>query len=288
MSTARHFSKGRGAALVAVCWVLLVLSIMASATMQAVKYQYSVQSVDESRAEAKLAAEGAIYAAIHKAITSPGGGAAPKGGSYKVGELTVSVKVSAEAGRVNINRASQPFIAGIIAAQGVEERKALAIAAAIIDWRDSDNLKQFDGAEAAEYRRANLQQVPRNSPFETIGELQQVKGMSQPLYNRVAPMMTVYSLSGDVDLNQAPASLKDAFVWMNEQKWQDQDWQSPTKNNRSVLNPTGSQAAGRSYRFQAEVGTPKGIPFSLQATIRITGNRQRAFQVLDWEEVFSK
>ena len=50
-----------------------------------------------------------------------------------------------------------------------------------------------NGAEEAAYRAAGLPWGPKNAPFETVEELQQVLGMTADIYKRVAPSLTTYS-----------------------------------------------------------------------------------------------
>jgi general secretion pathway protein K len=55
------------------------------------------------------------------------------------------------------------------------------------------NFPRPNGAEAADYRAAGMEWGPKNAPFEEITELQQVLGMTMPIYKEVAPLLTVYS-----------------------------------------------------------------------------------------------
>jgi hypothetical protein len=76
---------------------------------------------------------------------------------------------------------------------GVDQVKAQALAAAIADFRDADNFRRLGGAEEADYRAAGLAWGPKNAPFDSVDELQQVFGMTTQLYERVAPSLTTYS-----------------------------------------------------------------------------------------------
>ena len=76
---------------------------------------------------------------------------------------------------------------------GLDDAPAAALVDAIADWRDADDLRRPNGAEAPEYRAANLKYVPANAPFETIGDVARVLGMTQAVFQRIAPLITVYS-----------------------------------------------------------------------------------------------
>ena len=79
---------------------------------------------------------------------------------------------------------------------GVDPAKAQSLADAIADFRDADNLPRLRGAEEAQYRDAGLVWGPKNAPFQTVGELQQILGMTAEIYRRVAPDLSVYSVTG--------------------------------------------------------------------------------------------
>jgi len=154
-----------------------------------------------------------------------------------------------------------------------------------LDWRDADNLKELGDAEAADYRAANLSYGPRNSYFETIGELIDVMGMTEELYRCVASVLTVYSSSGDVDLASAPIEVKSILLWAKTNKWQDRVWSAEVSSNTSILNPYGL-VGGNAYTFVARTTGRGNVAFSLKAVVRILRSSDRAFSVLEWREIF--
>ncbi|NUN95217.1 MAG: general secretion pathway protein GspK, partial [Candidatus Omnitrophica bacterium] len=56
-----------------------------------------------------------------------------------------------------------------------------AMAASILDWRDKDNQVTPGGAEEDYYAERTPPYEPRNGPFQTLGELLQVKGFTPSL-----------------------------------------------------------------------------------------------------------
>ena len=62
-----------------------------------------------------------------------------------------------------------------------------------LDWRDADDLKRPNGAEDADYRAAGSKYVPTNAPFDTVGELQRVLGVTPELDRAHRRQLTVYS-----------------------------------------------------------------------------------------------
>lgn len=82
--------------------------------------------------------------------------------------------VSDEEGRLNANVADASEIGKIVG-------MTPDVAAAIVDWRDSDNTVTPGGAEIDYYASLNPPYRPRNAPFETIRELLMVRGIRSDL-----------------------------------------------------------------------------------------------------------
>src|SRR6267154_1219066 len=75
-------------------------------------------------------------------------------------------------------------------------------------WKDADDLRRPNGAEAADYKAAGLPYLPANSPFETVAELQRVLGMTPALYARLADNLTIHTrMSGINPLYASRAAL---------------------------------------------------------------------------------
>lgn len=282
------FKNLQGMALVSVAWVLLILAFVAMTMMSSVRYRSEVLSVEEIRAKAKGAAEGAIYKLLHKVILSPNDAKKTLiDSSFDVGSHTVKIKVSNESGLVNLNRADASLLSAVFASQGVNKGEALNLAARILDWRDSDDLKRFGGAEAVDYRNAGLSYGPRNSPFETLGELTQVKGVTNDIFVCVAPLFTVYSASESVNLNLAPDSIKKVLEWAEERNWQGKDWSLKESFQNSVLKKNRGVDSGDVYSISASTLSERKVPFKLRVIVRFTENLNKPFHILDWREVFN-
>jgi general secretion pathway protein K len=132
-------------------------------------------------AAARAAADAGIQRAILDLETAPGSPIecrkfSTDGSVYawRFGKTIVHISVQDEVGRVNLNKAPEALLAALFASVGIDSGKAQSLADAIADYRDSDDLPRVRGAEEAEYRDAGLGWGPKNAPFQTIEELQQV------------------------------------------------------------------------------------------------------------------
>ncbi|HET9292668.1 MAG TPA: hypothetical protein VLA95_07950 [Gemmatimonadales bacterium] len=76
------------------------------------------------------------------------------------------------------------------------------LAAALLDWRDADELPRAGGAERAWYDSLGAT-PPRNGPLASVDELRLVRGFDDSVIARVRPLVTVRG-EGRVSLNAAP------------------------------------------------------------------------------------
>lgn len=85
-----------------------------------------------------------------------------------------TIEVSDAGALVDLNAASVALFEPITRGVGLQEARSKAVPAAIVDFRDADDDFQSGGAEAEQYRAAGLPLGPKNAPFETVVELDQV------------------------------------------------------------------------------------------------------------------
>ncbi|MBU1084358.1 MAG: hypothetical protein ABIG55_05685 [Candidatus Omnitrophota bacterium] len=105
--------------------------------------------------------------------------------------------------RININKAEYKFISSVIRiAGGVGKKDADDIAAAIIDWRDTDEFPLMNGAESHYYLSLKEPYRSKNAEFEVLQELLLIRGISEEIYERIAPYVTIYG-TGKVNMNTA-------------------------------------------------------------------------------------
>ena len=87
---------------------------------------------------------------------------------------------------------------------------------AIADWRDRDQLRRLNGAERDDYLRAGRPLLPDDGPFASVTMLRYVAGVDDPLYERIAPYLTVMG-DGGVNLNTAPRPVLLAMPGITEE-----------------------------------------------------------------------
>ncbi|MCK5081544.1 MAG: general secretion pathway protein GspK [Candidatus Omnitrophica bacterium] len=103
--------------------------------------------------------------------------------------------------KLNINRASVEVLKQFfeIVAK-VSSQDAVDIADAIADWRDEDDEPLENGAESPYYEALENGYACKDAPFEILEELMLVKGMTQPIFDKLKDRITVYG-AGAVNIN---------------------------------------------------------------------------------------
>ena len=119
--------------------------------------------------------------------------------TWKDGDVAISATAIDEGARIDINFAADVLLKGLLQnVGGLDTDAAQHVLEAILDWRDADDLRRPNGAEAADYRAAGLKYVPTNGRFESAGELQRVLGVTPGLMARIGDSITVYSRTAGI------------------------------------------------------------------------------------------
>ncbi len=187
----------RGIALVIVTWIAVLLLIIASSFLFEGRTDLLIVRNSVSMARAEAAADAGVQRAvweIYRTDNSTEGwkrDGTPR--SWSFDGVPVTVEISDESAKIDVNTASDALLRGLFVAAGLNDEEAGRQVEAILDWRDPDSLVRPNGAEDAEYRSAGLAHRPANSPFQAIEELQLVLGMRPEVFRRISPLITVYS-----------------------------------------------------------------------------------------------
>jgi len=102
---------------------------------------------------------------------------------------TLSVTVQDERGKVPINRLDEDQARRLFAAAGADGARLDTLVDAFEDWRNQDDARRPNGAEAVDYAGAGIR--PRDGDFLTVEEMSRLKGMDPALFARLAPSLTV-------------------------------------------------------------------------------------------------
>ncbi len=117
---------------------------------------------------------------------------------------------------LDLNRTEEEGLRRLMLALRVDADRADRVAQSIADWRDADDSHRPRGAEREWYETAGRAVFPRNGPFQEIAELRHVRGVSEELYDRIAPYLSVRG-AGRVNLLAAPRPVLLALPGIGEE-----------------------------------------------------------------------
>jgi len=297
MIPAVRISSQRGIALVLVLWVLLLLTIITASFSLMARMDRLEANTLLAGTQARMSAEAAINLAV-LALRDPVDETRMKadGRVYQTEMYGILLEVSAidERGKLDINAADELTLATLFSGHGMELDSAEILAAAILDWRDEDDMERVNGAEDDAYFGAGLEMGPANRPFMMTEELLQVIGMPFELFRKLEPGITVFSRVAEPDPAFAPV---EALMAMPDITYDEalnfvaeRNSQQPGDSLGTEL-PNGivvmEQGRGVTYSIQAKATMPNGVWEQLQATIRLGGdNKGNPYRVLRWREGF--
>ena len=193
----RPCHASRGAALILVLWLTALLAALIGAFAMTARTEYlQGRTLGSGLVAAQAARAGLEYAATRVSLPDPRLQWLADGRPYRwrLGDAEVEVRIVDESGKLDLNAAEAASLAALIRVAGAEPQQAEALAAAIVDWRDTDDMTQAQGgAEDPQYAAAGLAWGAKDAPFETVAEVEQVLGMTPALYARLAPHLTIFS-----------------------------------------------------------------------------------------------
>ncbi len=175
------------------------MSHITAASRQAV----SLSLLLDGAAEAEALADGLVDEAIFRLLDRSPRGWKPDGvsRSVRLGGGVGEVVVLDHAGRVNPSLASPQLLAALLRRDGMEERRAATLAAAIVAWHTLSDAATSE-AKTTAYHAAGLPYTPPNEAFRSPEELGLVLGMTQDVLARLLPHLSVWT-RGRINLARA-------------------------------------------------------------------------------------
>lgn len=118
------------------------------------------------------------------------------GQQFRLDDGTITLTVSTDAGKVDLNASGRALLAAAYTAAGLTALSPDIFAGRVIDWRDGDDDQTENGAETQAYGEADLDHRPRNGSFRGIDDLHWVMGVSSADVEALRPFLTVYNPRG--------------------------------------------------------------------------------------------
>jgi general secretion pathway protein K len=286
--------KQRGIALILVLWLTILLAVIATGFAYSMRTETLAARNAVSLAQARGVADGAIMRVAFELLrprtlteTWQADGVVHY---WDDGDAHVAANALDESGKIDLNAASDALLKGLLqSAGGLDVDAAQRIVDVIDDWKDADDVRRPNGAEAADYQAAGLSYKPANAPFESVAELQRVLGMTPTLYAAVADHLTVFSKAPGVNpafasrtvllaIPGATADVVDAYLRQRQD--------ALAQKLPLPAFPVAGVGAGPTnlWRIRAEVTMPDGVTYIREAVLRPGGDVLHPVTVLAWQE----
>jgi general secretion pathway protein K len=284
-------SSERGFVIVAVLWILVALSALA--TIFSVYLSNSAQALAVT--DTGLRTEALVSASLELTtyqLLLAGDKARPAQGSFhfRLDNAEVLVAFTSEAGRVDLNFAPKEMLANLFAVLGADQKVASEAADRIVGWRTPPKANAANEEEAL-YGAAGLIYSPRQSFFAHVNELSLVLGVPPELVDRALPFVTVFSGSPNVDVLIAPPEVIAALPGMTPAALNDFLNQRPALSRdqsaiAAALGPAQANATipnTKSFRVLTTLSFDNGRRTSSEVVIAL-GDDKDPFRVLSWQD----
>lgn len=284
-----------GIALVIVIWILTLLSIMAASFANSMRREGSIGFALKSTADAAAQAEAAlVLAEFMLQQHDPKQRWRADGSIYQLlrSEGKIRIRIFAEAGKVDINAASETQLSAVLAAVSSGNWQREHVLNAVLDWRDADDDVRSQGAEKKQYQQAGRKYRPSNGPLQSLEELQLVLGMDAAMFSRLRPWLTIYSGQAEIDLRSADpellAVLQADMAGRNVHDANLEQRLNALSNEEDAPDLDDQSLAGenQTYTIIVEAWLGDEASASLEAVVKSQSDSGEAtpYQVLDWQQ----
>ncbi len=187
--------RNGGFALIVVLWTLVLIGFIVAHLTASGRTEIRIAGNLVANSASQAAADGAVFEAIFNLSDPQQEQRWPVDGTPRqvsVGSSRVILKVEDEASWINPSTASPALLEALLRVTGSDPGTARSIATAISEWVGSAPVPAQQGALLAEYRAAGLDYGPPSGPFETLGELGRVLGMTPAVLMAIRPHLTLF------------------------------------------------------------------------------------------------
>lgn len=275
-------AEDEGVAIIAALWVASLVAVVGISVSRMTFAD--AQLVRDQRAVAQLHA--ATDAAVNVSILAMLGPQQTQppvtGGAFPVDIVghTATVTVLDEAGKIDLNRAGPAVLKLLLSTAGAGGGEADDLVRRIVDRRTPPP----GGDGSAGGGGGALAYDPQAMPFQTVGDLRSIPGMDSALYDRVAPMLTVYSQAGNVDPTFATDAVLEMLGTVSPVARRAlAERRAAVRDGRPGAESPGV-ALGHAYTIVAEAkDAASGVAARRTAVVRLTGERQAPLLVYRWD-----
>lgn len=266
-----------GFALAGVLWAVMILSLMAVIITGLSRSSSSIVDIHIRRVQTDALLEAGINQ-LTLALLDPRSPWKADGKQHRMQfhEETLLLSAHYERGKIDLNHAPEELLTALFRVAGSPPGQAAILAKGIIDWRSPGN----DYPPPVTNPSEALAHTNATNPLQSASEVQRVKGMSDNLYCRIAPFITVYAQQRDVDAMAASGLALEALAQLGIRS-------NGTQQTPSAVG--GSDLSGEAITLRAELTSSgslrKGLPGRVkEVVIRLTGDIHQPVWYLSMHE----
>jgi len=261
--------KRQGYALLVVVAVLGALSVAAGVAALAAQTSTAGARADLDQARYRAAIEaGAARAAIGLSRDAENEPWIADGRAYRfeLDGLDVTIRPLAESGRFDLNQGDSETLQRLLVALDIDRRDALTISGALPDWRDGDDDRSQNGAEAPAYRSSGTP-PPANRPFLAVEEFRRVLGVTADIYEAAVPYLTIDGTQS-VAAHYAPPTL---LASLDRPGGDAQRILAARQSGGALAEVDDGGETGNRYAIFVEVESPSGGALARIITVILPG-----------------
>lgn len=260
-------SRERGIALIAVLWALLLLSGLAGAAALMARTEAILTHRMGELAQAESASDAALVNAMamlsdEKHSRHPPIDGQPQTWQYQGTPVTVAI--SNEAGRIDVNTAGDDLILAFLYSQGVSEDRATVM---LGDLRS--------------YQRVTNGPAPAGT-LRTIDELRRIPSWPAQAIDCWRESLTVYTGLPSVSDKYATAQVKAALQWAYVHHLGNSDW---TGGGATPAPAADQSLLGEVIRIIATAAPKADIAASSEWIGRLTGDTHQPTLTMKWSRI---
>lgn len=298
----------KGIALLLVLWALILLMTIIASFAFLSRTELEAGFHFKQRIKTDLLLEGAVNRAIAEIMYATGNPDAQDAWNlngtpnyYRADNGKITVIISPEASRVDLNKSSDVILRGLLASIGVDAEKADTIIDSILDWRDADDLHRLNGAEDDYYQSLEPPYSCKNGDFDSVYELLYVKGVTEDIFfgsgekKGLRDILTVNSATAKIDINTAPLEVLLALPGMDRAHAEEiirKRTEQVFKNMAEVKDVAGDIYAGISPYIQvgrtniySVTAHDQETDYGIRAVVMVSGNN---YHIQRWEKPITK
>jgi general secretion pathway protein K len=279
-----HLGRQRGVALLVVLWGVTLAAIILGALAASARVESLQARAQLDRSQSFYLAEAGLERAIFGLrLTDDSQRWMSDGRPYRlrVGEAQVVVSVTDDDGKINLNKANPALLGRLMEMAGADSGQTAEIVDAVTRW----------GSLAADAK--GRPQFLAEGGFASIEELATMPGMSQDLYRRVEPALTLWPASSTPNLAHASALVVSASTGVSPEQAEAfvaarGELSAGTEQLPSLPNgaPSGfGSPASAIVSISSQATLADGVSTRLRVTVHLNdepGDR-RTYRVLRWQ-----